>query len=239
MRRFAALACTAATALAALLTASPPAAAGGPTTVLITSQTTEEAAALLTDTERYRQLEQLLGPATAERAGDGRAEPALDGRGKAAGRHIGVSWMSQDVSVWRTDTVYPDAEAGEVWIRTVPRPSPGPRPGGPSARPGSPDQGFWHPAEKPDDLRALLKDLGVMGEERARAGRPPGRTAAGEGRAVPAAVGSESGGPAWWWGVPGFAVGMGIGCGGTLLMRRWLSRSSLDEPGPRQHLLDI
>ncbi|MGP3952409.1 hypothetical protein [Streptomyces sp. 7N604] len=235
MRRIAALASTAAAAalaaLLTLLTCSTPAVAGGPTSVLITSPTTEEATALLVDSERYRRLESLLGPP----AGEQRRPPKLDENGGASGRQINVSWMIHDVSVWRTDGIYPDAETGEVWIQTVANGRDG-RGGRYSARKSGPDSGFWHAAEKPEELLALLSDLGVLGKE----GPARGMSGAAGERTAPAAASHPSADAVdGWWSLPGFAAGIGIGCGGTVLIRRWLIRRTVAEPGPRRQVLDV
>ncbi|MFG2195197.1 hypothetical protein [Streptomyces sp. NPDC048639] len=224
MRRFVELAgTTAVAALAALFICSAPAEAVGRTSVVVTSQATGEATALPVDTERYRTLKRLLGPAEGER----KRPPSLEETGGASGPQINVSWVVRDVSVWRTDGIYADDKSGAVWIRTVSN--------GRGSAPRSTDTGFWHAAERPQELRALLGDLGLMGAK----GRPVwGRAEAMEGGAMHA-VAPGSGGMDGWWTVPGFAAGIGIGCGGTVLLRRWVIRRSLAQPGIHHRLLDV
>ncbi|MEU6082269.1 hypothetical protein [Streptomyces sp. NPDC047108] len=224
MRRFTVRAgITAVTALAALFICGSPAGAVGRTSVVITSQATGEATALPVDTERYRRLEQLLGPATGER----KRPPSLKETGGAGGPQVNVSWVVRDVSVWRTDGIYADDPSGTVWIRTVSS--------GRGSAPRSSETGFWHAAEKPRELRALLGDLGLMGGKT----RPVwGRAEAMEGGAMHAVAPGPSGMDGWWT-VPGFAAGIGIGCGGTVLLRRWVIRRSLADPVMHHRLLDV
>ncbi|MEV6318393.1 hypothetical protein [Streptomyces sp. NPDC051776] len=210
-------------ALAALFICSAPADAVGRTSVVITSQATGEATALPVDTERYRRLERLLGPAGAERKGP----PSLEETGGATGPQVNVSWVVRDVSVWRTDGIYANDKSGDVWIRTVSS--------GRGSVPRSADKGFWHEAEQPQELRALLGDLGLMGGK----GRPVlGRAEAMEGGAMHA-VADTSRGANGWWTVPGFVAGIAIGCGGTVLLRRWVIRRSLADPGMHHRPLDV
>jgi hypothetical protein len=229
MRRMAAIASTtAAAALAALLAFSTPAAAGGPTSVLVVSPHSGETAALYATSDRYTRLERLLGePVETSAAGPRESEGPVNA---GAGRQINATWMIHDVSVWRVDRIYPDAEAGKVWIRTASSH------GDARQRPDV-EKGYWHMAEKPAELTALLGDLGVMSPRKGGLGsvdHPPD---------IPPLSGTSSSASAgaadWWWNASGFAAGICMGCGGTMLMRRWLSRRSLDEPGPRHELLDV
>ncbi|MCP3818897.1 hypothetical protein NLX86_12480 [Streptomyces sp. A3M-1-3] len=41
-----------------------------------------------------------------------------------------------------------------------------------------------------------------------------------------------------WWGIPGLALGLAIGGGGSVLVRRWAARRDVLPSGPRQQLLD-
>lgn len=237
MRRIAALASAAAAGLAALLTFATPATAAGATSVLVVSPGSGESAALYTTSDTYGELSRLLGSKTAKTCA------AFDSKAPAnarAGRRINVTWMMHDISVWRVDRVYPDAQAGAVWIRTE---SNDDGAGHPHAV-----EGYWHKAKEPAKLKALLDDLGVMGPA-SRSGREPaltyppdaGRQDEAMRQPPPPIAPSEASedGAGWWWTLPGFAGGVLIGCCGTALARRWVSARAADEPGPRRQLLGL
>ncbi|WP_241662379.1 MULTISPECIES: hypothetical protein [unclassified Streptomyces] len=125
------------------------ASAGGPTSVLVTSPQSAEATALYYADAEYGKLEQLLGPSgTGSR--DQPPERELGGE-----RQINATWMAHDISPWRVDRIFPGysgSGSGPVWIHTA-------------ADVANGMNGYWHRAEHPDQLRALLGKLGVMGED--------------------------------------------------------------------------
>ncbi|WP_406101160.1 hypothetical protein [Streptomyces canus] len=207
---------------------APSASAGGPTSVLVVSPESGETASLYYSDEEYDELERLLGPPG---AGTRTTPPEAN---LLAARQINVTWMAHDVSPWRLDQVFPLAGTDEVWIRTA------------EHVPESVN-GHWHRTKNPPQLRALLKDLGVM------------RKVSGEGHAIFPAPGQEPGsdagamptqasvGPAstaddgteWWWALPGIAAGAVL----ALVLRPFALRMRghrvRREPGPRQELRDL
>ncbi|MEU1848044.1 hypothetical protein ABZ499_01845 [Streptomyces sp. NPDC019990] len=187
-------------ALALLVGGASPASAGGPTSVLVVSPASAEAAALYYDDEEYRQLEQLLGHV---RAG-GRMEPPEADLSSA--RRFTVTWMAHDISPWRVDQIFFASKGEETWIHTAAK-QPGAR------------NGCWHRAERPDELRALLEELGVKGRPADGTGiidvmSAPWGTAEPEAaspKPEPATARAEApradDGTDWWWVLPGAAGG--------------------------------
>ncbi|MCT9076312.1 hypothetical protein [Streptomyces fulvoviolaceus] len=229
-RELAALAGALAVTFALMIWGASSASAGGPTSVLVVSPQSTETAALYCTDKEYGELERLLGaPGTGTR--DKPPEANL-----AAARQINVTWMVHDVSPWRLDRVFPLADADDVWIHTA------------ENVPASVN-GEWHRARNPGQLRALLKDLGLMGET------------SGEGHAIFPTPWQESGNdsataepetaaatsptPAaddeadWWWALPGLAAGAVL----ALVLRPFAMRMPparlRREPGPRQELRDV
>lgn len=223
--------------LALMVWGAPFASAGGPTSVLVTSPQSGEAAALYSSQKEYGQLERLLGQTN---MGSREMPPGADQA--QASRQINVTWMAHDISPWRLDRVFPAADTDTVWIHTAA---------------GLPESvnGYWHRAEQPDQLRALLGKLGVMGEDTSR-GYPgifpapwEDETAAPEATA-PGAAGTETtrvnagaagGGTDWWWAIPGAAAGAVL----ALTLRPLASKLPLGRlrreraPGPRQEVRDV
>ncbi|MFC9847341.1 hypothetical protein ACFWFF_09480 [Streptomyces sp. NPDC060223] len=225
-------------AVAVVLLSAPLAAAGGPTSVLVVSPESEETAALYYSDEEYGELQRLLG----DPASGSREEPP--GLGVGDGRQINVTWLAHDVSPWRVDRVYPDtAGGGEVWIHTA------------NEVPQS-TNGYWHKAAQPDEVRALFKSLGVLGEssgagsgaiypapwqEEDAAAPASGST----GQSVATATATQGDGTDWWWAIPGAAAGAALALVLRPLVpevRHRLSparRRAEREPGPRQELIDL
>jgi hypothetical protein len=231
--------------LALMVWGASSASAGGPTSVLVTSPQSAEATALYYADEEYGELEQLLGP-----TGKGtRAQPPE--RELGGERQINATWMAHDISPWRVDRIFPgySGSRGPVWIHTAADMAHG-------------MNGYWHRAEHPAQLRALLGKLGVMGED----------TDAGYGGIFPAPWESQEPGSAsvppapaadtaavrvgasgadegtewwanWWWALPGVAAGAvlalvlrPLASQGPVNRWRWLrGRSS----GPGQELRDV
>ncbi|WP_052029321.1 hypothetical protein, partial [Streptomyces aurantiacus] len=171
-RRLVGAGVTAVAALLTLLLCAPGAAAGGPTSVLLTSPESAETASLHHGQAAYGELETLLGPTT---EGESEQPPGLS---LGATRQINVTWLAHDVHPWRVDRVYPEPSAtkdASTWIHTTTDPET--------------MSGYWHRSPDPSALRALLKDLGLMGKvsERNHAGiRPSAAAAPGAGSAADA-----------------------------------------------------
>ncbi|MEU9956172.1 hypothetical protein [Streptomyces sp. NPDC050982] len=230
-------------ALGLVVMCAPTAAAGGPTSVLVVSPESGQSAALYNSKEEYEELQRLLGS-----PGSGtREEPP--GLGVGSGRQINVTWMIHDVSPWRVDRVYPETpRTKDVWIHTA-------------ANVPKSMNGYWHKAEQPDAVRALLKKLGVMGEssgnsagaiypapwetteDAAAAPAPaPEPTERSGTAAAAAAAGNDD--TDWWWAIPGLATGAVLALGlrpfaGRLPGVRQLGRRRVREAGPRQELRDV
>ncbi|KOU62838.1 hypothetical protein ADK57_23925 [Streptomyces sp. MMG1533] len=228
---------------ALMLWGASSASAGGPTSVLVVSPQSTETASLYYSDEEYGELEQLLG-AAATGLRDKPPEASL-----MATRQINVTWMAHDVSPWRLERVFPRTDADEVWIHTTTNLS-------------ESVNGYWHQAQNPGQLRALLKDLGVMGETSGEgnsgifpapletgetgadaesdAGTDAGTTETAAGAAVAPTAQAEAGdGTDWWWVLPGAAAGAVL----ALVLRPFATRMRWDrprgEPGPRQELRDV
>lgn len=229
IRRFVTWAGVTGTALAAVLVGAGPATAGGPTSVMLVAPESGKAAAIYTSSPDYGTLDTSIGPVAG--VSDPPAQADVEGSGR---RTITVTWLIHDVSVWRVDFVYLDA-AGGPWIHS--------RRAGDT---GLPERGVWHHAAQPKILEALLdrmgllspdKGLGVsapdypLGSEEVPAVPSPAPTAA----AAPAAA---DGPTDWWLSLPGLGAGLALGCAGTLLASRLISRRTPRDPGPRQELVD-
>jgi hypothetical protein len=247
VRRLAALAVALTAALAAMLLSASGASAGGPTSVLVVSPESGQSASLYFSDKKYGPLESLLGEPDQGR----REEPP--GLGIGAGRQLNVTWLVHDVLPWRVDRVYPDSPGTkDVWIHTATH---------------VPDSynGYWHKAQKPAELRALLKDLGVMGERSRKGGSPifpapwqsPDRSMEALGGApAPAADSRDAGqspgarasaarageGTDWWWAIPGLAAGAALALVlrplADRLPRRRGTGGTPPDTGPRQQLID-
>jgi hypothetical protein len=208
------------TVLALVLWGAPAASAGGLTSVLVVSSASSEATGLRYPDEQFAQLDRLLG------------EPGVGSLTKApkadllGARQIDVTWLLHDVDPWRLDQVYPETGSETVWIHTVKHLE--------KSR-----SGYWHRAEKPTELRALLKKLGVLGPVAGAAGS--GGDAATAARAASASTSASGDDSGWMWAIPGLAAGLALGAGGSLLIRRAAGRPDAGPPrgGPRQELIDV
>ncbi|MEU9325248.1 hypothetical protein [Streptomyces canus] len=217
-----------AVALALTVWGAPSASAGGPTSVLVVSPESGETASLYYSDEEYSELERLLRPPG---AGTRTKPPEAN---LLAARQINVTWMAHDVSPWRLDQVFPLAGTDEVWIHTAEHV--------PEAV-----NGHWHRTKNPPQLRALLKDLGVMGKVSGEGhaifpapGQEPGSDAgavATEASAGPSSTADDA--TEWWWALPGLAAGAVL----ALVLRPFALRMRGDrvrrERGPRQELRDL
>jgi len=241
MRELAALGGALAMTLSLMVWGASEAAAGGPTSVLVTSPTSGQATALYYSDEQYGKLQQLLGP-----EGKGSRDKPPEADLTRAGQ-INVTWLAHDISPWRIDRVFPaESRPGAVWIHTA------------ADVPENTNlNGYWHRAEHPAQLRALLRKLGVMGTgtgsdgysgifpapwqptESAPAIATPDSDA--ETSTVRVTVGDKDDGTDWWWAIPGAAAGAGL----ALVLRPFAVRLPLNrwrkgrEPGPRRELRDV
>lgn len=211
------------------------AAAGGPTSVLVTSPESGEAHALYYSDERYGTLQELLGPPD---TGTRDKPPEAD---LTQARQINVTWLAHDISPWRIDRLFPVGSRPQaLWIHTAA-----------DVSENENLNGYWHRAEHPAQLRALLKKLGVMGKDsgdgytgifptplQSAAATPHADT---ETATLRVATPTKDHGTDWRWALPGAAAGAVL----ALVLRPFAARLPLNrwrkerEPGPRQELRDL
>ncbi|MFM9588990.1 hypothetical protein ACKI1J_06980 [Streptomyces scabiei] len=241
LRRLTAVAGALLTALALLLPGAPPAAAGGPTSVLLVSPTSRRTASLYGTEKRYDLLERLL--ARFGSALDGSREKAPDWGpedtwGDQVGDMVTVMWLSHE-RTWRVDRLFLSApDTKDVWILTNLETT---------ETPAAAGDDVWHKAKESEELRALLRGLGVLAgapggagpttnsaEELIGVGPDAGERGTG---ARAAADTPESAEPARW-AISALVLGLVLGSGGaTLLLRRAAARHGSGPPR-RQELLD-
>ncbi|MFI5677954.1 hypothetical protein [Streptomyces cellulosae] len=219
--------------LALMVWGASGASAGGPTSVLVTSPASGEATARYHSDKEYRELERLLGPAN---SGTPDKPPEAD---LTRARQINVTWLAHDISPWRLDRVFPVHGSGPptVWIHTA------------ANMPDS-TNGYWHRAEHASQLRALLIDLGVMGEisgegyqgifpapwqSQTPAETPPDETTT----TVRVGVAEATDDTDWWWALPGAAAGAVLALALRPLAPRLPWGRPRRERGPRQELRDL
>ncbi|WP_129668594.1 hypothetical protein [Phytoactinopolyspora endophytica] len=138
--------------------APQPAQAGGPTSVLISSPSTQTTGSLYATSPDYDLLLDALG-GLSPRA-DPEASQFADTPVGPGGNQVNVTWLIHDVSVWRVDRIVTD-DSGDIWVHTEGSMS---EPFGAAVQGGGretgPD-GVWHRSPHPEQLRALLDELGV------------------------------------------------------------------------------
>jgi hypothetical protein len=191
--------------IAALLTAgtvlvAAPSSAGGPTSVLLVNPATGRAAALYTTDPRYTRLSSLLdasyGPPAAGERPPGTGPGSLVDSGG-----INVTWLIHDVQVWRVDRVYLDAKTAMIATQSDF-----------SGRSVFDAEPVWHRASNPQEVAALLKELG-LGADRAPASAAPYPPDAAAPAAFeqtptpPAASTTGSGSSGLWWALAGAVAG--------------------------------
>ncbi|WDV54021.1 hypothetical protein PV963_28510 [Streptomyces coeruleorubidus] len=225
-----------AVALALVLMGAPSATAGGGTSVLVVSPTSWQSTALYHDDAAYPRLQALLAHAGGDLDGAAEQPPTLD---ETTGHHVTVTWMAHDVTPWRVDHVYPTVpETRAVWIHT-------------KLNPQKPGNGVWHKAERPEELRALLKKLGVMDKTSVASASPSETAPSGSvtdesspttapAAASPPRPGDDTG---WWWALPGAAAGAVLALVLRPLALRLPQAAPLArlrrQPGPRQELKGV
>ena len=227
-----------AVAVALGLLAAPAAHAGGPTSVLIVSPESRQTAARYYSDADYSTLSTLLGQPN---QGQKERPPSLDAAMHS--RQINVTWMTHDIDPWRLDRVFTSDDTTTVWIHTA-------------ADLSRTFNGYWHRAQSPADLRALLKKLGVMGPvtDTGSTGvapqewtTPPAEPEQGQVETATITAGksatTDSMTNGWWWALPGLTIGAAL----ALLIRplaahlpatvtaSWRNR----DKGPRQELRDV
>lgn len=205
-----------------------PARAGGPTSVLLSASALQKVVATGYDDTQYHLLMQLV-----EVSGQGRG-PANEGQ--AIGDPVRATWLIHDEHVWRTDSIYPNAQGGPLIATTLK-----PHIGG-----AQPAKAVWH---RPKDPKALLKLLGSMGllaggpgtASLPSTGADDGSGAA-EGTVIAGSDGSGDTGSTsgaqqssvaltgWRWVIPGFLLGAILAAVAT---RYWLPRRG------RWELIDV
>ncbi|GAQ60883.1 hypothetical protein [Streptomyces scabiei] len=238
LRRLTAVAGALLTALALLLLGAPPATAGGPSSVLLVSPTSQRTASLYGTEKRYDLLERLLAPVGS--ALDGSREKAPDWGpedtwGDQVGDMVTVMWLSHE-RPWRVDRLFLSApDTKDVWILTDLETTENTAASG---------DGVWHKAKESEELRALLRGLGVLGgasggagrttnsaEELVGVGADPDEQGTGARAAADASEQAR-------WAISALVLGLVLGSGGaTLLLRRAAARHGSGPPR-RQELLD-
>lgn len=194
--------------------AAGPAAAGGPTSVLVVAPDVGRTAALHVTHASYRLLTDLVqyAPAILTDVGASRDR-------HVSGRPVRLTWLVDDVKVWRIDVVYFDEERGGPWIATQQSWDRDPRGVAP----------VWHRSSQPDRLARLLGDLEVLDPS-----APMRRTDALTGGY--GAAQQQSGDPSapadrvllfgWRWMLPGALAGAVLSSIVVRLRSRWQHRDN-------------
>jgi hypothetical protein len=168
--------------------------------VLITDPATHRNASAYLGDARYRQLASAIGldPARgAELPTSGESPPS--GFGELFRADVRITWLSYDAAIWRIDLIFLIRD--EVWVATGP------------AWIAEPDQAVWHRAADPALLRSVVAEAGLLrGSSLDRRGweLPPSPSP------------NPAIGPTSWPDLLGPAtLGLALGVGGTLLLRRF------------------
>lgn len=200
-----------------------PAAAGGPTSALLVAPQTGMTAGLYYTQPEYDKLSELV-----------RGTPSAD-TGQTdhyRGPGVRITWLIHDVTVWRVDEVYLEADGGP-WIATREYGDTG----------ALPDKPVWH---RSTDAAALVKLLGayklvdpeavpsVVADLPLTPAAAPAAPAAPP--PAPAAASSWVALSGWRWIVPGLLLGAVVAWGAGRWQRRTGSSGSSGEP--RWELID-
>ncbi len=201
-------------ALGGGLLGAGPAWAGGPTSVLVVDPAAGRAAALYVDDARYQELADAVGAYAAPDDSNADAEPSSSTSPASVSDcfecEVRITWLIHDMSVWRVDRVHLTAGDG-IWLQTVADASGG--------------DVFDRPAiwQRPHDaarLRAVLTAMGVVagasaGPEGGSA--DPSQTAES---GVAGSGGSSAGPPVVEVAAGAGVLGLALGLGAALLLRR-------------------
>ena len=208
---------TVALLLALSLTSFGPAAAGGPTSALLSVPGEGTTASLYYTDPEYDALARLVGVTSAS----GMGQVDRSGRDHATGPGVTVTWLIHDVSPWRVDHIYPQAD-GAPWIATQVMGENGTIWDSPAV---------WHQPASGAELVALLDKLGVADAARtadgftgvAGAPVPPPAEQSAEPPAEPPANQATSAEPSGiaglWWALGGLVAGVLATLLGTRLRR--------------------
>jgi hypothetical protein len=198
MCKLAAVALLACLAGAGVATVAVPAAASRPTSVLVVAPDIGRAAALHVTHPSYQLLADLVQYAPAKLTDAGASRDA-----HVSGRPIRLTWLVDDVRIWRIDIVYFDEGSGGPWIATQQSWDRDPRE----------VATIWHRSSRPGRLAQLLGDLTLL-DPSAPMRRPDAADmpAGGDGDAagrsgVPSAPADRLLLSGWRWMLPGALAG--------------------------------
>ncbi|MGC4943019.1 hypothetical protein [Kribbella sp. DT2] len=167
-----------------------PAQAGGPTSVLLSAPGIPKVVATGYTDAKYDALMSSVGM-------QAKNHPGWEAEGN--GRVVRATWMIHDMSVWRLDLIYPDAEGGP-WVASFE-----------SSTGTMPDKPIWHPAADGQALNRVLGELGLLAQKGYEtSGRATPKVAVTDDVTTAAAAATTSDGNAftgWRWALPGALVG--------------------------------
>ncbi|GAA1514970.1 hypothetical protein [Kribbella lupini] len=165
-----------------------PAQAGGPTSVLLSAPAIPKVVAAGYQDARYEALMSSVGMQAKDHPG---------WKVEGNGRVIRATWLIHDMSVWRLDLIYPDAEGGP-WVATFE-----------SSTGKMPDKPVWHPAADGRALITVLDQFGLL-SQRGYDGATP-EVAVTDDVTTTAAAATTSDGTnmftGWRWALPGALIG--------------------------------
>ncbi|GAB2587600.1 hypothetical protein [Kribbella endophytica] len=168
-----------------------PAQAGGPTSVLLSAPAIPKVAAAGYQDARYDALMNSVGM-------QAKNHPGWEAEGN--GRVIRATWLIHDMSVWRLDLIYPDAQGGP-WVASFE-----------SSTGTMPEKPIWHPAADGQALMKVLGELGMLSQKgyEATDGATPETAVTDDATTTAAAATTSDGTDAftgWRWALPGALVG--------------------------------
>ena len=180
-----------------------PAQAGGPTSVLLSAPAIRTVAATGYGDAKYDALMDAVGMQAKNHPG----WKADEGYGPV----VRATWLIHDMSVWRLDLIYPDAEGGP-WVATFEN----------SATGEMPDKPVWHPAADGQALTKVLDEFGLLSGKSSDGATP--EAAVTEDLPAAAATTSDSNAfTGWRWALPGALAGavLALVAVRTWPRRRW------------------
>lgn len=195
-----------------------PASAGGPTSALLVAPQTGMTSSLYYKQPEYERLSSLV-----------RGTPSVDDADAMADHYRGpgvrITWLIHDVTVWRTDEIYVEADGGP-WVATREF----------DDRGALPDKPVWHRSDDPAGLIRLLGSMKLLDPQAV----PSIIAEISVPTPAPAAASTESpsqeSGVSWvslsgWrWMVPGLLLGIGLAWG--------IGRAQRRTGEPRWELID-